>query len=343
MFKSLYIHIPFCKMICTYCDFKREINTSANIKIYIKKIMHEIDSITHPLETIYLGGGTPNILDDVLLDEFLNSLQKNLLPETEFTIELNPEFITQSQIDVLKENNINRISLGIQSTDNQILKDIKRLHTIEMAENALILLKQNGFENISCDFICNLPNMQLHHVDEMIAFLKRNDVHHLSFYSLEVKEGSYLNKIHYQIDEVLDEQLLFHFIEQTNLKRYEISNWASDPIYESKHNKTYWNLQPWKGIGYGSVGFENNSYIETIGNSAVWIYKAKPLSKIELLKDRLIMGLRQARGICLNDKKNLNAYNAFKDLIPANLITIKDDYLFANDINLLNEILIKII
>ncbi|MGL5591579.1 MAG: radical SAM protein [Mycoplasmoidaceae bacterium] len=343
MYKSLYIHIPFCKMICTYCDFKREINSDENIKKYIEKIILEINQIKHVLNTIYIGGGTPNILNDELLENFLNSLNKNINKDTEVTIELNPELITRSQLQILKSNNVNRISLGVQSTNNDILRNLGRLHTIEIVEEKIILLNEYNFKNISCDFIYNLPNMKISDVDNMISFIEKYDIKHLSFYSLEIKEGSMLNKLKYKIDYEKEEEFLFYFQNKIRMNRYEISNWSKDEEYESRHNKAYWNMEEWKGIGYGSCGFENNTYTETEGNTSDWKYIYNKISIKELYKDILIMGLRQVKGLNLNNKKNSQAFDFYKNSIPKNLIIIENNYIRVKEIDLLNEVLLSII
>ncbi|MGL4617242.1 MAG: radical SAM protein [Mycoplasmoidaceae bacterium] len=343
MYKNLYIHIPFCKMICTYCDFKREINSDENIKKYINKIILEINEIKHILNTIYIGGGTPNILKDELLEIFLNSFKKNIDKNTEVTIELNPELITESQLKILKSNNVNRISLGVQSTNNNILKNLGRLHTIEMVEEKIKLLNQYNFKNISCDFIYNVPNMKMSDIDDMLYFIERHDIKHLSFYSLEIKEGSILNKLRYKIDFEKEEEFLFYFQNKIKLKRYEISNWSKNKNYESKHNKAYWNMKYWKGIGYGSWGFEKNAYIESKGDTSNWQYIYNKISNEELYKDILIMGLRQVKGIDLSNKKNFQAFDFYKKSIPNNLIVIEDNYVRVKEIDLLNEVLLNII
>ncbi len=343
MYRSIYVHIPFCKMICTYCDFKREINSDENIEKYIDKIILEINEVKHILKTIYIGGGTPNILNDKLLDKFLNSLNKNIDKNTEVTIELNPELITKSQLLILKSNNVNRISLGVQSTNNNILKELGRLHTIEIVDDKIALLKKYNFENISCDFIYNLPNMKLSDVDNMLLFIKKNDIKHLSFYSLEIKEGSRLNKLKYKIDNEKEEEFLFYFQSKINLNRYEISNWSKNENYESKHNKAYWNMEGWKGIGYGACGFNDNTYTEAKGKTSHWKYTYEKISIEDLYKDILIMGLRQVRGINLNEEKNSQAFDFYKKSIPKNLIIIENNYLRVKEIDLLNEVLLNII
>ncbi|MDE7075516.1 MAG: radical SAM protein, partial [Malacoplasma sp.] len=152
MTKHLYIHIPFCHEICTYCDFYRtKTNDKKIITKYIEKIVKEINSDFNIYKTIYIGGGTPNFLDETNLNYFLSSLKKNLDQNCEFTIECNPEFITQTQIDVLIKNKVNRVSVGIQSTNDNILKLLKRTHHFNTAIKAIKLFQKNKITNISCD------------------------------------------------------------------------------------------------------------------------------------------------------------------------------------------------
>ncbi len=233
MTKHLYIHIPFCKSICHYCDFVRfqKENHDSCIKKYLQTIKDQVaaESNLKQYTSIYLGGGTPNFLTDQDLEDLLSFLMPYIDDASvhEFCIELNPEFVTDSQVAILKKYNINRVSIGVQSTNNEILKKINRQHTIEDVYQAIEKLYLADIFNISCDFIYALPELTFADIDNALLFIDQFQIHHVSFYALEVKEGSYLNSINYEIDEDEEATQLLYInekLEAMNLKRYEVSN-----------------------------------------------------------------------------------------------------------------------
>lgn len=344
----LYIHIPFCEEICTYCDFYRTKTKDENIKLkYIEKIINEIKNDNNKYKTIYIGGGTPNFINNNSLSNLLSTLKNKLFDKDyEFTIECNPEFINQSQIDIFKQNKVNRISIGVQTTNNEILKLLKRTHNIQTCINAITLLQKNKFNNISCDFIYNLPLLKISDLKETFNFIKKLKIKHVSFYSLELKEGSILTKQKYHLNTNIEEDQL-DFIknefDKLNYFRYEISNWASDNMYISKHNLAYWNLSNWKGIGISSYGFENGEYYKYQGTILDWKKETWKWTNQEIFENILIMGLRKSEGIDLSIQKNLDAYNHFKNRLNHELIKIENNHLKAKNFDLLNEILLDII
>lgn len=346
-FKHLYIHIPYCKYICTYCDFVRKIpKEESEIYNYINLIINEINKINHKLKTIYIGGGTPNYLSNEILSKLLDSLNKNIDINTEFTIECNPDFLNDEQAKIFKKFNVNRISLGIQTTNNNILKLINRKHTIEQAKNAIYILQKNNIDNISCDFIYNLPLLKEKDLIESIDFCLENKIKHISFYSLEIKEGSIMNKMREKIDKDKEEDQLEFIIKKlnkTNFKRYEVSNWSLNDNFKSQHNLSYWKMKDWKGIGYSSYGFEKFDYYYINGDYLNHKKESNIISKKEFYQYILMMGLRMIDGINLSDKNNYEAYSFFKEKLNHELLEIKNNFLKAKNINLLDEILLDII
>lgn len=346
-FNHLYIHIPYCKYICTYCDFVRKIPKEINeINEYINLIIKEIEKINHKLKTIYIGGGTPNFLSNDNLNNLLESLNKNIDSKTEFTIECNPDFVTDEQAKIFKKYNVNRISLGVQTTNNNILKLINRKHSYLDVKKAISIFQKNKIINISCDFIYNLPLLTKKDIIESINFCIENNIKHISFYSLEIKEGSIMNKMKHKINREKEEEQLDFIIqelEKTNFKRYEISNWSLNGEFHSKHNLSYWNMENWRGIGYGSYGLESQDYYYINGNYLNHKKKSNILTKKEYYQYILIMGLRLIDGINLNKKDNNDAYLFFKEKLNHNLLEIKDNFLKAKNVNLLDEILLDII
>lgn len=345
--EHLYIHIPFCEEICTYCDFYRTKTKDQNVvESYVKKIIHEINQDNNLYKTIYIGGGTPNFLNDYLLNLLLSSLKNKLQNDYEFTIEANPEFISKTQIEILMKNNVNRISIGVQTTNNNILKLLKRTHNIESVVNTIELLHKYQFKNISCDFIYNLPLLKNSDFNETFSFIDKYKINHISFYSLEIKEGSILNKTKYKLDTNIEEshlELVKKHFKALGYQRYEISNWALNANSYSKHNIAYWDLKYWKAIGISGFGFENNIYYKNSGTILDWSKQKEYWDKKEIYENIFIMGLRKIEGIDLSINRNKEAYLYLKDKINHELVIIENNFIKAKNIDLLNDILIDII
>ncbi len=345
--EHLYIHIPFCKEICTYCDFYRTKTKDENIKEkYILKIIDELKDDNNKYKTIYLGGGTPNYLTDEMLDKLLSILSLKLENKYEFTIECNPEFLNSSQAKILKKNKVNRVSLGVQTFNEGILKILKRGHRNIDVYNALKYLKENEINNISIDLIYNLPLLKKDDLYESFDFIKNNDIKHISFYSLEIKEGSILNKSKYKINKDIEEdqlEIIKKEFEKLNFNRYEISNWSISKEYESNHNKAYWDLKDWKSIGVSGYGFENNIYYYNEGNINDWKKVNQNWTKKDIYENIFIMGLRQVVGINLGNERNKEAFEYIKNKLNYDLIQIENNYLKAKNIDLLHNILLDII
>lgn len=350
MTKHLYIHIPFCNQICAFCDFKRiKTNEYEIMSNYVDKIIRQVQltSKFNQYETIYLGGGTPNHLPDDLLTKLLKILKMYLTSDHyEFTIECNPDLITNSQAQIMVDNGINRISLGVQTTNDKILKAMHRTHTIADVEQAIRNLLAVDITNISCDFIYNLPNSTLQDLNNDLEFVNKHKLKHVSFYALEIKDNAILNRDHYKINEDdQDEKLLFleTKLKQLGYHRYEVSNWVSSLEYMSQHNLAYWQTKDWKAIGYGGCGFENGQAYE-IGGSIknFYVTNVNKLSLSDYYFQVIMMGLRLVNGIDLNKPINLAAYNFFKDKLTDVTVT-KNHHLKVQNVDLLNDVLIKLI
>lgn len=340
--KHLYIHIPFCKSICTYCNFYRtEEKNKKKIDAYVKKITSQINVLENIFSTIYIGGGTPNYLDNKNLALLLSSLQKNINNITEFTIECNPELVTNEQANILAKYKINRVSLGVQSLNNATLELLNRTHNDNDAHKAIDILYKNNIKNVSCDFIYNLPNMTLEDLDNIFNFIVIKNIKHISFYSLEVKENSKLAYIKYKIDSDKEDEFFEEIKKRFNeikYQRYEISSWCINNKFISQHNLAYWELKNWKAIGDGSYGFENDNYYfnkPEVSTFEKW-------SKKEIYENILIMGLRLSKGIDIKIDRNYCAYNYFKDKIN-DQININNGFVSAKNIDFLHDLLIKII
>ncbi len=322
MTKSLYIHIPFCSNICSYCDFKRiKTHDESYMHQFVLNTIEQIESKNiepSSLNTIYLGGGTPNYLSYENLELLLSFLKQFTNKNTEFTIECNPEFIDDKQVQIFKQNNVNRISLGVQTLNDEILKDMKRTHNKQQVIDAINLLYQNGINNVSCDFIYNYKNMSLNDIKDVFDFIKEHNIKHISYYALELKENSILTKSDYELDfdnEELQLEFIKRMMKKLGYKRYEISNWSISDNYQSKHNLVYWNFDDWMAFGYGSFGYENDNYYKYSKDILNPIKENNIINLEDLQKTKLMMGLRLLDGFDLNIPVNNEIFLKYKHLL----------------------------
>jgi oxygen-independent coproporphyrinogen-3 oxidase len=214
------------------------------MKKYIDSLIYDIKTkySNTKFKTIYIGGGTPNHLPDYLLDALLSQLKMKLKEKCEFTIECNPEQISKNQIKIFKKNAINRVSLGVQTTNDKILKAYNRNHTFADCKKALKRLYRAGINNVSCDFIYGFKEQTNTDIINAIKFIKKFHISHASFYSLELKDNSVISHQNYQLsqDKIEAElKLIIKHMKKLNYHRYEVSSFARHHKYESAHNLAY--------------------------------------------------------------------------------------------------------
>lgn len=266
---SLYIHIPFCENICDYCDFPK-LQYFRNFAIkYLGRLEEEIKSyhINHSLKTIYVGGGTPTALEEDLLEQLLKIIKPYQKGVLEYTFEANPETLNEKKLRLLKQYGVNRLSIGVESTNDQILKTINRHHTYQDVINAIALAKSLGFDNINVDLILGLPNASKSQLNKDLDNILSLPITHLSCYSLSVHPNTlfYIKGIKEQDNDVERElyDIVNHRLNKEGFVHYEISNWAK-PGYQSKHNMTYWKDEQYYGIGMGAAGYiDGIRYVNT--------------------------------------------------------------------------------
>ena len=260
---ALYIHIPFCQKICDYCDFPKLQYFRNFAKQYLKVLQKELDShkINEGIETIYVGGGTPTALDDDLFKDLL----KMILPFTkgvkEYTFEANPESLSVKKLKLMKKYGVNRLSIGVESTDDKILKSINRQHTFLDVQTAVNNARKIGFDNINVDLIIGLPHVLKDQFRLDLENVLSLSVDHISCYSLTVQEHTvFFNK---KIAEPQEEfarelyDLAESLLSQNGFTHYEISNWAKEGK-ESLHNLTYWKDEHYYGVGLGAAGYKED-------------------------------------------------------------------------------------
>ena len=313
---SAYVHIPFCTQICYYCDFSKVFIKNQPVDAYLEHLIQETRSYEiGKLRTLYIGGGTPTALSAQQLAYLLTELPKvmDLSEVEEFTIEANPGDLDPDKIAVLKDSQVNRVSLGVQTFDNKMLKKIGRSHQEQDIYDNIRHLKQAGFDNISIDLIYALPGQTMDQVKENVAKAIDLDIPHMSLYSLILENHTvFMNRMRRGKLPLPKEELeaeMFEYIieelEKAGFEHYEISNF-SKPGFESRHNLVYWDNAEYYGLGAGASGYVDGiryknhgpirHYLEAVEAGKARITE-EPLTLEEKMEEELFLGLRKKTGV----------------------------------------------
>ena len=332
--KSLYIHIPFCNKICDYCDFTK-LQYFRNFAIsYLKALEKELESYhIGQLKTIYVGGGTPTALEDDLFLELLEIIYPYSKEIEEYTFEANPESLSLNKIKLLKKYGINRISIGVQTTNDKILKMVNRDHHFSQVQEAVKNLKENGIDNINVDLILGLPQTSEKILKEDINHILSLDIKHISCYGLTVHEhtalfskgikepdGDLLRKYYDIVEETLTNSGFIH---------YEVSNWCK-PGYQSEHNLTYWRNEQYYGCGLGASGYiKDIRYKNTVNLDKYlkgdYIVEKEKVSSKDRNIYQIMLNLRTIEGLDISFVKGKE--KEVNDLINSGLLYLKKDRL----------------
>lgn len=309
----IYVHVPFCRSFCTYCDFYSEIAPGdEEYGLYADSLLSEIESRRAEIEstlgtnTLYIGGGTPSVLPLDVLRRITNALPYG--PYDEFTVEVNPDDIVRKGPEYalgLLELGVNRISMGVQSLSDAVLRWMNRRHNADGARQAFRILREAGFRNISVDVIFGLSHMDDITLESTLDGIIEWGPEHISAYQLSIEEGSALCKMVQQgrYTEASDEQcrsqyeLICSRLESAGYHHYEISNWAL-PGREAVHNSAYWTRQPYAGLGPGAhslLGREVRRWNSE--QPYLWKSDGEKLSEEEIREETLMLGLRTDRGV----------------------------------------------
>ena len=347
---SLYIHIPFCKQKCLYCDFPSYSGKERLMNEYIYALNNEIlqKSEKYSINSIFIGGGTPSYLKDSNLKSLLATLNKLKLKEDmEFTVECNPGTLNKKNLNIMKEYNVNRISMGLQATKNSILKDIGRIHSYEEFKNNYFLARNIGFDNINIDLMFGLPNQTLKEWKESLEEIAKLEPAHISAYSLIIEEGTRFYNLYEQdklnLPNEDTERLMYlstkDILNKYGYYQYEISNFAKVGK-ECSHNKVYWKCNEYLGLGVSASSFIDEKRIKNIDDIEEYIEKInKDENVIEQIhvnninddmEEFVFMGLRMIEGIKINEfekRFNKNIYEVYGDIIEKN---IKKELLICN-------------
>ncbi|WP_261059446.1 radical SAM family heme chaperone HemW [Streptococcus mitis] len=315
---SAYVHIPFCTQICYYCDFSKVFIKNQPVDSYLEHLLEEFRSYDiQKLSTLYIGGGTPTALSAPQLEVLLDGLTKNLDLSAleELTIEANPGDLDADKIAVLKNSAVNRVSLGVQTFDDKMLKKIGRSHLEKDIYENIDRLKLAGFDNISIDLIYALPGQTMEQVKENVAKAIGLDIPHMSLYSLILENHTvFMNRMRRGKLPLPKEELeaeMFEYIiaelERACFEHYEISNFSKSG-FESRHNLMYWDNAEYYGIGAGASGYVNGvryknhgpirHYLSAVeeGNARI---TEEHLSQKEQMEEEMFLGLRKKSGVSM--------------------------------------------
>lgn len=320
--RSVYIHIPFCSHKCYYCDFAAYRVDGQPVDEYLSALEKEVNILTQTkpperIDTIYLGGGTPTILTPLQMKKLLHLIDyafPNRSKSVEFTIEANPESVTQELLMVLIDGGVNRISFGVQTFHPILLKEIGRIHGRVEVEQSVAWARKVGFDNISLDLMFGLPKQRMSDLEDTLKEAIALKPQHLSCYSLKVEEGTRFyhlqqnNQLLLPTDEEEYEmyQLIRNYLKNQGYQQYEVSNFSL-PGYESIHNSVYWKNNEYYGIGVGAHGYIDGhryanarsvqTYLDHLREERRPLAEEVQMTPEEDMENFMILGLRLLQGV----------------------------------------------
>ena len=349
--RGVYIHIPFCKYICSYCDFNKFYIQRQPVDKYIDCLTDEINSMekVENIETIYIGGGTPSALNDEQLHRLLSVLRKKIPQQLrEFTFEANPEDLVDSRVALVKEYGVDRISMGVQTFNDELLKILGRGHVAGDVDMAITNCKKHGIKDINVDLMFSLPKQTMEDLFDSMKKVVEYDISHVSCYSLILEQKT---KLYNQVrdkkvtlppneteEKMYDE--VINFLTVNGYNQYEVSNFAR-PGHESVHNSSYWKNIEYYGLGAGAHGYIDGVryanqgalkfYIDSMLEKGHARREEHTVTDKEKIEEEMFLGLRLLKGVDLNtfeEKYGKRAEKIFKEVIDKN---IKIGYLEIDD------------
>lgn len=320
---ALYFHIPFCRRRCSYCSFASTAGRTAEIPAYTRALINEIGlrrRLGARVVTVYFGGGTPNLLGVSQVEDILGAVWANyeVAVDAEITLEANPGTVDGAYLRFLRSSGINRLSLGVQSLDEEELELLGRQHSAREAKEIVKQARTAGFTNLSLDFIYGIPGRDLRRWREMLGEIVEFGVEHLSLYALSLEEGTAMAEAVGRgemappdpDDTAKEYELAGEVLGQAGYEQYEISNWAR-PGYESRHNLTYWTGGDYLGLGCGAHSFLNrirsagtnylDTYLAALGTGRLSTQESEELSPLLALGEAVMLGLRLNVGVAADD------------------------------------------
>ncbi|MEE3486983.1 MAG: radical SAM family heme chaperone HemW [Bulleidia sp.] len=356
--RALYVHVPFCRSICSYCDFCHKPYQSDLAAQWLNAIETELSSFrfTEQIETIYLGGGTPTALSFAQLERLLALLDPYTAQVREYTCEINPETLDEDKAQLLKDHGVNRASIGYQTDDKELLKLMNRHHDAHSVNNTMALLRSKGINNISLDLMYSLPGQTMASLKQSVHTAIAMKPDHLSLYSLTIEPGTLFALKHLDHLDEDTEADMYEWIMQELPKhgyhQYEISNFAL-PGKESLHNQMYWNYQDFAGIGCGASGKEGTYRYDHTKDVMTYLKDPCAILKTELSEqdqmfEALMMGLRLRKGLnrhIFKDMFGKDINEVWPDIIAREMencmLAESEDALYATDrgFEILNDVL----
>lgn len=351
--KHLYVHVPFCRSICHYCDFARIVYDRDLADRWLDRLEKDIkDNCSDRYETIYIGGGTPSCLSDEQLERLLAMTAPFSHEVKEFTIEVNPESLDLNKIALFKRYGIGRVSMGVQSADDGLLEVLNRKHAFSDVVRAVSLLKENGLDEISIDLMYSLPGQDMDILKDTLQKILELDVPHVSLYSLTIEEGSVFGKKGVKPLDEETEADMYDLIEKTLVENgyvhYEISNYAR-PGHMSKHNLGYWEYEDFLGVSCGAAGkignvrYTNTSSIRRYISSADIREEDLTLSREDMMFEHVMMSLRTMYGLDIERFERLYGVSmteTYPHILTDERLQISDGRLICRTPAILNRVLL---
>lgn len=318
---AVYIHIPFCEHICYYCDFNKVFLEGQPVDEYVDLLIKEMQITAankqmEPIDTVFVGGGTPTTLNEAQIAKLCTAIQEifPMKEEVEFSFEANPGDLSVAKVQTMKDYGVNRISMGVQSFNNDLLKKIGRIHTVKDVYQSVENMRTVGFENVSIDLIFSLPGQTEADFQDTLNQALGLDLPHYSAYSLIIEPKTIFYNLMQKGKLFLPGQdaeanmydLLLVEMEKHGRKQYEISNFAKEG-FESKHNITYWSNEHYYGFGAGAHGYIGNTrysnfgpikkYMEPLQENKLPVFQQKELTLKEKMEEEMFLGLRKVSGV----------------------------------------------
>lgn len=322
---GIYLHIPFCMKKCAYCDFLSWQAKEEEHEKYVRALIKEIRSYgefakKYRVSTVFIGGGTPSCINPKLIADVMDAVKETFELErrTEITMEMNPGTVTEEKLQMYKECGINRVSLGLQSTDNEALKTLGRIHTYEEFLESYQMVRKAGFDNVNIDLISSTPGQTEETWKENLSKVLELKPEHLSVYQLIIEEGTPFYDTYAKHQELLPDEetsrsiyeITGEMLKENGYLQYEISNYAKEGK-ESRHNLKYWEREEYLGLGLGAASMihnirmsntkDMNIYLEKCENPKTMREDVQFLEERQQIEEFMFLGLRKTRGISVKE------------------------------------------
>ncbi len=351
---GLYVHIPFCRQKCFYCDFFSIKYADSLSEKYLDALLkHAKKHKTERIDTVYVGGGTPSVLTEKQIEKLLKGINSDfdLSKSKEFTFELNPESVTVEKLKILRDFGVNRLSIGLQSSDDVLLKYLGRVHNYQTFSKVFDMARKEGFENINLDLIYGIPGQTLEIWESNLQNALNFESEHISLYPLTVEEGTEFHKNCVKTDSGLQRAMYdktMQIFEKAGLEHYEISNW-SKPGKESVHNSNYWRNLEYIALGAGASGylsgrrFKNiddvEKYINFVENSQNLDIESENIDEETANAEKIMLGLRLLNeGVSADSFKSIKNATLLHEFLDKNMlikeagnIKLPKEYIFVSN------------